>query len=144
MERDYIPRMTFCHWLLQQKDADQQFTSHILWSDESKFRRDGVVNVHNTHSWSVNNPYVIRETHFQERWSLNVWAGIVGNQIIGPHFLPDNLTGASHLRFLLDDLPGLLEDMPLSTRQNLIFEHDGASPHFSRYVKNLLNQRYNC
>ena len=66
LERDYVQRMNICQWLLECHAADQQFLSCILWSDESKFTRDGIVNVHNTHWWSDRNLHICRETHFQE------------------------------------------------------------------------------
>ncbi|EZA54565.1 hypothetical protein X777_05701 [Ooceraea biroi] len=42
--------------------------------------------------------------------SISIWAGIIGNTIIGSHFLPDNLRGVLYLNFSHEDLPQLLED----------------------------------
>jgi len=39
-------------------------------------------------------------------------------------------------------LPILLEDVPLCVRAELIFQHDGAPPHFSRQVREILNAHY--
>ena len=42
--------------------------------------------------------------------------------------------------FLLDELPLLLEDVPLDTRRQLIFQHDGAPPHYSRQARQRLDE----
>ena len=39
-------------------------------------------------------------------------------------------------------MPGLLEEIMLDQREILIFQHDGAPPHFSRQVRNILNARF--
>jgi len=39
-------------------------------------------------------------------------------------------------------LPILLEDVPLCVRAELIFQHDGAPPHFSRQTREILNGHY--
>lgn len=36
----------------------------ILWSDESRFLNNGVVNRHNCYYWSQENPHWLRETNF--------------------------------------------------------------------------------
>jgi hypothetical protein len=54
----------------------------------------------------------------QERFGINVWAGIVLDQLIGPCVLPPRLTGAGYLYFLNNDLENLLEDVLLATRRN--------------------------
>jgi hypothetical protein len=49
---------------------------------------------------------------------MNVWAGVVGDRLVGPHVLPRQLTGNHYLDFLSHELPKLLEDVPLAA------EHD--------------------
>ncbi|KAF3427163.1 hypothetical protein E2986_12130 [Frieseomelitta varia] len=46
--------------------------------------------------------------------------------------------------FLRNELSSLLEDVLLATTRSMIFQHDGASPHYTREVKNFLNQTYSC
>lgn len=81
---DYPRRVEFCQWLLRQNEADENFLSKIVWTDESLFTREGVFNRHNSHFYSEVNPYLTRDRGFQHRWRLNVWAGICGDQILGP------------------------------------------------------------
>ena len=52
------------------------------------------------------------------------------------------LTGQRYLQFLREELPPLLEDVPLDIRQGMYFQHDGALPHFSREVVNYLNRTF--
>ncbi|KAJ8893483.1 hypothetical protein PR048_006081 [Dryococelus australis] len=44
--------------------------------------------------------------------------------------LPETLTGVVYLQFLYEELPLLLEDIMLAVRCRIIFQHDGAPPHF--------------
>ncbi|KZC04449.1 hypothetical protein WN55_03263 [Dufourea novaeangliae] len=42
--------------------------------------------------------------------------GIVGDQIIGPHFIDGNLTGERYAHFIRSRLKTLLENVPLNVR----------------------------
>jgi hypothetical protein len=68
-----------------------------------------------------------------------VWAGIVGDWLVGPLVLPHRLTGNHYRDFLLYDLPKLLEDVPLAVRARTWHTHDGAPAHFTRAVRDVLN-----
>ncbi|KAH0812983.1 hypothetical protein GEV33_009808 [Tenebrio molitor] len=105
--------IAFCQWLLQKIDEEPNFLSIILTTDEAGCTRDGVFNSHNTHIWSEENPHQIRERGFQQRFSTNVWAGIIGNRLIGPHVLPP------HLNLNLNELSDLLDDVPLQIRRDM-------------------------
>ena len=136
---DFAPRVDFCQWILQRCAEDPAFLQLILFTDEATFSRDGVFNCHNSHMWAVENPHGVRERAFQERFSVNVWAGIINGRLIGPYLLPARLTGANYLIFLQEILPELLQDIPLGIRQHMWFQHDGAPPHFTRAVLHYLN-----
>jgi hypothetical protein len=84
-------------------------------------------NYHNEHVWARQNPHATKESHFQRKFSVNVWAEIVGDTLLGPHMLPARLTGELYLRFLDNDLPLLLEDISLDIRGRMWYMHDGAS-----------------
>jgi len=89
--------------------------------------------------WEDENPHATVESNFELRFSVNVWCAVLDYQLIGPFILEGRLTGEAYLRFLLEELPRLLEDMPLNNRGRMYFQHDGAPPHFSREVINFLN-----
>jgi hypothetical protein len=65
-----------------------------------------------------------------------VWAGIIGNRLIGPHVLPPHLNGEGYLNFLQNELSNLLDDVPLEVRRDMWYLHDGAPAHSARGVKN--------
>ena len=66
----------------------------------------------------------------------------MGNQIIGPHIFEASLNADMYLHFLEEKLPELLEEVPLATRSNLIYQHDGAPAHFSKTVTSWLNDHF--
>lgn len=139
---DFIPRQNFCRWIVNSNNETPGFLSSILMTDECCFTRDGILNFHNTHRWADANPHAIYETHFQQRFSLNIWAGIIGNQMIGPYVLPERLNGDNYFHFLETHLPLLLEDVPLDIRRRMYFMHDGAPAHFSLQVRQFLTNVY--
>ncbi|GIY02881.1 DUF4817 domain-containing protein, partial [Caerostris darwini] len=104
----------FCEWLLQQHETDKSFIAHILNTDEARFTRDGVFNSRNSHMWSGSNSHAIRPQRHQDSWSVNVWAGMLGNRLIGPYLLLERLMGHSYLIFLRDVLSDVLDYMPLA------------------------------
>lgn len=141
-EGDYPRRKRFCEDFLRRVDEDPEFPSYVIFSDESLFTREGVLNSHNMHVWNDENPRVTRLRNFQVRWKLNVWAGIMGTKILGPVILPEILNGASYVQFLTENLPDFLENVPLFNRNKIIFQQDGAGPHNARIVTNFLNQQF--
>jgi len=47
-----------------------------------------------------------------------------------------------YAEFIENQLPHLLEDIPLRERETLIFQHDGAPAHYSRRVREILDTRF--
>lgn len=140
---DFPARMEYANWLLQQQQRNVNFISCILFTDEAGFTKNGIINSHNLHVWAYENPHATITSRYQHQFpSINLWAGIVGNRLLGPFVLPQRLNGEFYLQFLQNDLPVLLEDVPLLTRQNLWFMHDGAPPHYSLAVREYLNNVY--
>lgn len=142
LPRDFQPRMQFCRWYLQKLAEDPHFDAKILFTDEANFSRNAIINFHNNHNWAQENPHAVTATHFQEQFSLNVWIGIIGDHLIGPFFLPGRLNGNFYCNFLQNDLPLLLENIPLQLRQQMWYMHDGAPAHFSILAREHLNRAY--
>ena len=65
---------------------------------------------------------------YQQKFRVNVWAGIVGDYLIGLYVLPPRLNAQSYLVFLRDVLPELLEEqLPiLLLSSHWLFQHDGC------------------
>lgn len=81
-QNDPAERLAFCENFVNRSNADPNFLRRILWTDESSFTRDGMYNTHNYHCWADENPHLIWEKSFQERWTINVWAGLIDNQLV--------------------------------------------------------------
>ncbi|KAJ4425894.1 hypothetical protein ANN_27520 [Periplaneta americana] len=109
---------------------------------EAQFTRDGITNFHNQHVWAYENPRATVPFHHQVRFSLNMWAGIIGDRLVGPHVLVNRLTGQAYTNFVENTIPHVLEDTPLINRQHIHFFHDGAPAHFSRTARRYLDRRF--
>jgi hypothetical protein len=101
-----------------------------------------ILNSRNTHSWCKQNPRATVVTHFQQRFSVNVWAGLINGYLIGPFIFNTTVNSKIYLQFLVNELPLLLEDLDLQTRHSMLFQQDGAPCHCSNDVKMFLDQRY--
>lgn len=138
---DYGKRLDFCE-LMDHKMRDPNFLKKICFSDESTFHLTGYVNRHNCRYWSEANPNEHREAHTQRPQKRNVWAGILGNDIIGPFFIDGNLNSAKYILLLHNQV---VPAMRLSAaRQNIAwdevwFQQDGAPAHYARLVREYLD-----
>ncbi|KAG1672396.1 hypothetical protein GQR58_015989 [Nymphon striatum] len=103
---------------------------------------EGVFNSHNNHEWRIANPHNTRSRSFQSRFSIIVWAGIIGDYLIGPHILADRMNGDAYAQFLQNVLPGLLVGVPVRILRRMWFQQDGAPIHYARAATNILNDRY--
>lgn len=139
---DYPQRLQYANWFLQQLTGNQNFCSSILFTDEAGFTRDGIINSHNLHLWGEENPHAMIETRHQQRFMVNVWAGIIGSNLIGPFVLEERLNGVVYLQFLQQHLNNLLEEVPLQIRGQMWYMHDGAPPHFHGLVRQYLSNAF--
>jgi hypothetical protein len=62
--------------------------------------------------------------------------------LIGSYFNEGILHSERYLQFLQEQLPVLLQNVPLQLRANMGFQHDGAPPHKARIVQQYLNKTY--
>lgn len=116
--------------------------SNIIFTDEATFTTGGSFNRKNKHFWSRENPRAVQEVRVQGRRSLHVWCGLLGNRVIGPIFFDGNLTGQKYYDLLQNEIEGYLEELPVNTYNNLIWQQDGAPPHNVVPVTDFLNNRY--
>lgn len=135
-------RVAFAQWFLNRSAADMHFASSVLFSDESIFSREGMFNTHNAHMWALTNPHTTRPRAAQQRFSVNVWAGIVGDCLVGPYILPPRMNSDKYLVFLLEVLPELLTDVPETVRRCMWFQQDGAPSHYGRCVRDHLDRTF--
>lgn len=90
-EEDLSLRVSMCETLLE-KSEDPNFFDKIIFSDESTFRLDGIVNRHNCRIWGEEKPTeTLQRSHSSPK--VNVWMGISSQRIHGPFFFDSNVTG---------------------------------------------------
>ena len=112
---------------------------NILFTDEAHITHDGVNNTRNSHLWDRDKPHGTVESKYQHRFSVNVWCGVTGDQLLRPYIFPQRLTGDIYANFLQNELPAFLENVPLQPRRQMYYQHDGAPPHLSQVVRQYLN-----
>ena len=136
---DYDRRLEFLALLQIMIHDNAALLEQICWSDESRFHNNGVINKHNAHYWSTENPHWVQDTRFQSVWSINVWCALFNGRLIGPFFYEETLTAQRYLDFLVNVLPNLFEDLPLAERLTMIWQQDGAPAHNAQIVTRHLN-----
>lgn len=92
-QTDFQRRINFCEFILIKNQEDENFLKNIIWSDESKFTKNGLFNRHNSHYWSDTNPHCVRERGFQTSWQFNVFCAVRNNSIVMLKFYDNNLNG---------------------------------------------------
>lgn len=145
-EDDPDRRMDFCERLMNKLNRNEIALGTILFSDESTFTLNGEVNRQNCRYWSAENPNWMRETHTQYPQKVNVWAGIIGDHIIGPIFIDGNLTAEKYLNMLRNEVIPALANLypnaidPSLPNGNVWFQQDGATPHYALMVRTYLDE----
>lgn len=144
-EDDPDRRIEFCDNMMERCNADADFVNRIVFSDEATFYLNGTVNKQNCRYWAPQNPHWMMEARTQYPEKLNVWAGIVGNRILGPYFIEGTLTGVKYLELLRDHLVPALSvlypnhDDPDVPNNSLFYQQDGAPAHYRVTVRDYLN-----
>ena len=138
-EDDPDRRLEFCEWFLEQCRLDEQFCDRILWSDEAQFKLNGHVNRHNSVYWASENPHEVLEKEVNSP-GVMCWVGISSSGIVGPFFFRETVTGDSYLQLLQNEVWGEIADWP--DIDAIIFQQDGAPPHFARQVKDWLHETF--
>ena len=70
-----------------------------------------------------------------------MWCGDIDDQLTGPYIFQQRLAGNIYTHVLQDELPVLLENVPLQTRRQMYYQHDEASPHVSQVFRQYLNHK---
>ncbi|RZC40169.1 hypothetical protein BDFB_010813 [Asbolus verrucosus] len=63
-------------------NQEPDFLRFVIFRDETKFCNNGAVNRHNCHYYALGNPRWIRESHFQQVVSINMWCGTIDSYIV--------------------------------------------------------------
>lgn len=145
-EDDFDRRLEFCEVMTARIADNGNFLFNICFSDECTFFLNSTVNRHNCRYWADTNPRIFHEVHTQTPQKLNVWAGIFGDRLIGPLFIDGNLNGETYLELLEDTVYPLLIDIVENDdryqENQLMFQQDGAPPHYALLVREFLNRQF--
>jgi len=109
-------RLELCRWI----NSVFHMICNILFTDEAHFTRDVVDNTRNSHLWNRDNPHGTVASNYQHRFSVDVWCGVTDDQLIGPYIFPQLLTGDIYANVMQDEVPALLENVPLQTRRHAL------------------------
>lgn len=135
-------RTEFCEWLLVKHQEDERFLENIIWTDESKFTKNGMYNRHNAHHWSDINPKLTRPIHHQDSWSFNVFCAIKFNRVVCVHIYEENLNGERYLNILKTVVLPALENLPVLEYTKAVYQQDGAPPHSALVVSEFLEREF--
>lgn len=97
---DYPARVMFCQWFLQQRATNPNLTALVLFTDEAQFTRNCITNYHNQHVWAYENPHVFLPSHYQVLFLLNMWASIIGDQLVVSLVIVNRLKGQPYTNSL--------------------------------------------
>lgn len=140
-DNDYTTRVDSCSLLIERIDNDNRFLSNVIFSDEATFHISGRVNRHNCRIWGEENPHELYE-HERDSPKVTVWCALAKNRLYGPFFFDERtVNGQSYLLMLQNFfVPELQQTRGLL--QRVVFQQDGAPPHFALGVRNYLNQTF--
>ncbi|GBM24608.1 hypothetical protein AVEN_157864-1 [Araneus ventricosus] len=116
---------------------EEDFLQRVMLSDEATFHVLDFVNRHNTGIWGLENPHAVLE---QERDSpkLKLLCVLLHYRIIGPFFFSELTVRSDNYLNMLKIFEFLqIEDL----QSNIIFQHDGAPPHWSLEVRKVLDKK---
>lgn len=135
---DKLKRKHFAITVLDRLFTDKNFLKKIVFSDEATFHVCGKVNKHNVRIWGTEKPYEVRE-HIRDSPKLNVWCAISYDRLIGPFFFQEkSINGNIYLDMLENFAYPQLEDL----QPNVIFQQDGAPPHWKLFVRESLDHTF--
>jgi hypothetical protein len=117
-------------------------SSHVLWTDKSHFTQMGIVSTHNIHPWAHDNLHFMRKRDCQVCWSLDLWAGLLGDSIKSLYLLPECFTAATKDVFVDETLPVLLEDVALAIREHMWCQNNNEPPHYRHHAHNLTDNNF--
>src|SRR5207253_8482615 len=128
----------FAMGMLSQIDEEPEYLNRILFSDESTFHVSGKVNGHNVRIWGTENPHEVME-HERDSPKVNVWCGLMHDHVVGPFvFAKPTINMNTYVDMLTEFVIPQVQDM----QPNIIFQQDGAPPHWGLIVRATLDAHF--
>jgi len=136
-EGDREKRLEFCEFVLHKEAEEENFLSHLIFSDEATFHISGKVNRHNVRIWGLEKPHEVVE-HQRDSPKVNVFCAVSIEKVYGPYFFKENtITGVTYLQMLQNWLLAQLQ----ADSDEFILQQDGAPPHWGGEVRRFLNHK---
>lgn len=145
---DHSARLDFALSFLARMQVDDNWPSHIFWTDEAHFHLDGAVNTQNCRIWGSTNPHAMQQQPLHSPY-VTAWCGFTANFILGPYFFEDvtrngfvrcTVTSDRYARLLEDHVvPALRQRGCLATT---VFMQDGATAHTARRAKTVIQAHF--
>ncbi|KAJ8944275.1 hypothetical protein NQ318_009652 [Aromia moschata] len=104
---------------------------NILFTDESSFALHGRHNSSITRYWSQENKHLSVPLRTQYPQKVNVWAGILGDSIIGPFFIDGNPTARKYLNLLRNEIIPTVQALDINLEE-IWYQQDGCRAHNAR------------
>jgi hypothetical protein len=87
-------------FMLEQLIIDENYIQKFIFSDEGILHTYSVINCHNCRIWCSENLHALME-HVRHSPKLNMWCGIMSDQIVGPFFFRESIvTSAVYMDML--------------------------------------------
>lgn len=141
-ETDNIRRMEFSEAVMDKVNNDNNFLYNVVFTDESTFPLLARHNPSQVRYWSRENlhKFVTVRTQFPQK--LNVWMGILGENVIGPFYIEGNLNSVKYLDLLRHHIVPEIRRLAGARFNNIWFQQDGCSVHNRVTVQHFLNETF--
>ncbi|GFU86746.1 transposable element tc3 transposase [Trichonephila clavipes] len=145
---DFETRHLFSLQALVRFKVDPEWPWNILWTDEARFHLAGSVNTHNCRIWESDNPHSTLQVPLPSP-KVTVWCGFSTFFILGPYFFEElgaggpvtcSIAGQRYASLLRNKIIPDLQARPCLSR--IIFLQDGAPPHITLCVKDVLKHHF--
>ena len=131
-------RVEFAESVLDKLRTNPNFLKMIMFSDEAIFHLEGGVNRQNSSHWGTSNPQWLVEKSLNSP-RVMVWAAVGEAGVIGPIFFTGNVDAESYLKLLEEEFFPVFSGY--RNQSKLVFQQDGAPPHWAKRVRDCLNDR---
>ena len=124
------------NWARQYMKTNMEY---VLFTDESRATLDGPDGW--AKGWVIKGyPAPVRLRRQQGGGGVMIWAGIIGDELVGPVRVPQGvkLTSITYCQFLKNVLDPWLEEVSLSRLKKVVFMHDNAPSHAAKATTQFL------
>ncbi len=133
-------RFEFADILLPMISNEELDPKQVWFSDEAQFYLDGYVNKQNWRFWGNQNPHIVHQRALHPR-RTTVWCALSSSGIIGPVFIHENINSELYINVLNRNFIPALQGMGVNMSETW-FMQDGARPHRTQSVLELLNEHF--